>query len=127
MVLRSLARLALLGVLATLAVTVCPAVALSQGAVENATPLEQAREESGIEDRPQNRFELPGGALRLSASELLAANRQQLELSVTLDRAVDDATFELTLPARWLRRRISRASARPAASNAGPTMCRRAP
>ena len=104
MPLRSLVRLAVLGASATLVVAVGPAAALPDGALEDATPLEQAREESAIEDRPQNRFDLPGGALRLSASEVLAANRQQLEFSVTLDRAVDDATLALTLPARWLRR-----------------------
>ncbi len=37
------------------------------------TPLEQAREEAGAEeDRLRTRFEVSGGELRLSASELVA-------------------------------------------------------
>ena len=74
----------------------------AKGAV--ATPLEQAREESGVEEHPSTRHELPAGVLRLSRSELLAAARQSLELSVTLDRDVASGTLELTLPRQWTAR-----------------------
>ncbi len=66
--------------------------------------LEQAREESGIRDRPRTRYELPAGVLRLSRSELLAAGRMQLELSMTLDRDVSAGRLEVTLPRRWVGR-----------------------
>ncbi len=68
------------------------------------TPLEQAREESGVTSPPRSRYDLPAGVLRLSRSELLAAHVQELELSVTLDRDVADGELELTLPARWVSR-----------------------
>jgi subtilisin-like proprotein convertase family protein len=68
------------------------------------TQLEQAREESGLRDRPRMRYELPGGVLRLSAAELLAASAQTLELSVTLDREVAEGTLQLTLPREWIAR-----------------------
>jgi hypothetical protein len=67
-------------------------------------PLEQAREEAGIEDSPKARFDLPAGVLRLSRSELLASSQQELEISVTLDRDVADGGLELTLPQRWISR-----------------------
>jgi len=66
--------------------------------------LEQAREESGLDDRPRSRYELPAGALRLSAPELLASHGDTLEFSVKLDRAVRDGALDLTLPARWVTR-----------------------
>ena len=68
------------------------------------TPLAQAREESAIKDRPRSRFALPAGELRLSSAEVLAASRSKLEFSVSLSRAVERATLDLTLPARWVGR-----------------------
>ena len=70
----------------------------------NPTRLEQAREESGIEDPPRSRYDLPAGVLRLTRSELLAAGHQDLEISVTLDRDVADGVLQLTLPSRWVAR-----------------------
>jgi subtilisin-like proprotein convertase family protein len=94
----------------TMVLTALPAAAafalpkdLAAGA-GTATPLEQAREESSVTDRPRTRFELPAGVLRLSASELLASNRQSLELSMTLERNVANGTLELTLPRLWSAR-----------------------
>jgi hypothetical protein len=73
------------------------------------TPLEQAREEAGVEeDRPRTRFDVSGGELRLSASELVAASLERLALSMTLSRDVRSATLTITLPERWIERsRIS--------------------
>jgi len=68
------------------------------------TPLEMAREESGVARRPQRDRELPAGRVRLSSAELVAASGSALEVSVVLDRAVRRATLELTLPALWLAR-----------------------
>ena len=70
----------------------------------NATPLEQAREASGVSDPPRSRHDLPAGILRLSRSELLAGSGQELELAVTLGRRVAHGTLELTLPAVWVQR-----------------------
>jgi hypothetical protein len=70
----------------------------------NATPLEQAREESAVKDPPRTRHDLPAGVLRLSRSELLAGSGQQLELAVALERGVADGVLELTLPALWVQR-----------------------
>ena len=68
-------------------------------------PLEQAREEAGAEeDRPPTRFEVSGGELRLSASELVAGSSERLVLSVTLSRDVRSATLTITLPERWTER-----------------------
>ncbi|HEV7805172.1 MAG TPA: hypothetical protein VGO80_05095 [Solirubrobacteraceae bacterium] len=69
-----------------------------------ASPLEQAREESGVEDVPRSRHDLPVGVLRLSRSALLATRFQELEISVTLDRDVADGALELTLPSQWIAR-----------------------
>jgi hypothetical protein len=68
------------------------------------TALEQAREESGVKDRPGTRHELDSGVLRLAASELLAAAQQELELTLTLSRDVAEGTLELTLPRQWIGR-----------------------
>ena len=69
------------------------------------TPLEQAREEAGAEeDRLRTRFEVSGGELRLSASELVAASLEPLALSMTLSRNVRSATLTITLPERWIER-----------------------
>ena len=70
----------------------------------NPTPLEQAREESAVKDRPRTRLDLRAGELRLSRSELLASARQDLEITFTLDRDVADGVLELTLPSRWVGR-----------------------
>jgi Divergent InlB B-repeat domain len=71
---------------------------------ERETPLEQAREESGVTDRPAARHEVPAGELRLSAAELLASGGERLALSVVLDRDVRDGALTVTLPALWLER-----------------------
>jgi len=42
--------------------------------------------------------------LRLSASEVLAASNGKVEFSVSLDRAVEEGSLELTLPKLWLQR-----------------------
>ncbi|CAN5141166.1 hypothetical protein BH18ACT14_BH18ACT14_05630 [soil metagenome] len=69
------------------------------------TPLEQAREEAGAEeDRLPTRFDVSGGELRLSTSELVAASLERLALSVTLSRDVRSATLTITLPERWIER-----------------------
>ncbi|MEA2187712.1 MAG: hypothetical protein QOK16_2723 [Solirubrobacteraceae bacterium] len=99
--------LAAIGTLALAAAA--PAAALPddpdrEHAAGNPTPLEQAREESGIQDAPRSRYDLPAGVLRLTPSELLAANQQDLDFSVTLDRDVADGVLELTLPSRWVGR-----------------------
>jgi hypothetical protein len=101
--------LAAIGTLALALAAAAPAAALPddpdrEQAAGNPTPLEQAREESGIQDAPRSRYDLPAGALRLTPSELLAANQQDLDLSVTLDRDVADGVLELTLPSRWVGR-----------------------
>ncbi|HEX8158377.1 MAG TPA: hypothetical protein VF526_13415 [Solirubrobacteraceae bacterium] len=103
---RPLATIATL--VATFAAAV-PAAALPddpdrEQAAGNPTALEQAREESGIHDAPLTRYDLPPGVLRLTRSELLAANHEDLEISVTLDRDVADGVLELTLPSRWVGR-----------------------
>jgi hypothetical protein len=67
-----------------------------------ASALEQAREESGIEDPPPSRYALPAGVLRVTPSELLAGAHQNLDISVTLDRDVAEGVLELTLPSRWV-------------------------
>ncbi len=90
------------------AVTATPASAVpddpdAKGAGPTA-PLEQAREESSVADRPRTRAALPAGDVRLSASELLAAGRQRLELSAVLDRDVTEGTLEITLPRLWTTR-----------------------
>ncbi|MEA2217543.1 MAG: large repetitive protein [Solirubrobacteraceae bacterium] len=69
-----------------------------------ASPLERAREESSVKAAPSTRHELPAGVLRLSRSELLAASRARLQLSVTLDRDVASGTLTLTLPRVWAGR-----------------------
>jgi subtilisin-like proprotein convertase family protein len=95
-------------VLATTAVAllnVASALALPEEERERGqTPLEQAREESGLERRPSTTFDIPAGELRLSASSLLAARHATLELSVTLNRALDQGELDLTLPAAWIGR-----------------------
>ncbi|MDX6682481.1 MAG: hypothetical protein QOG94_2520 [Solirubrobacteraceae bacterium] len=90
-----------------LAIAAVAALAPAAGArprEEGVTRLEQAREESAVRDRPRSVHELPAGLLRVSPSELLATGGQEVELSVTLDRAVADGTLELTLPERWVGR-----------------------
>jgi hypothetical protein len=77
---------------------------LEQAREEGGPRLEQAREASAARDRPPSSHELPAGLLRVTPSELLASAGQELEISVTLDRAVDDGTLELTLPERWAGR-----------------------
>jgi hypothetical protein len=66
--------------------------------------LEQAREESGQEEHPPARHPFDAGVLRLSPSELLASAREELELSVKLERAVVRGTLEVTLPSAWTGR-----------------------
>ncbi|MGH2901731.1 MAG: hypothetical protein ACRDMZ_23860, partial [Solirubrobacteraceae bacterium] len=83
----------LLVIAAALALGAGPALALPEDPDRPAggggpTRLEQAREESGVQERPANRLALPVGVLRLSRSELLATGHMDLELSVTLDRDV---------------------------------------
>jgi len=88
---------------------VSPMVALGAGTAgalprdpDKGGPLEQAGEESAVKDRPPSRLELPAGELRLSASEVLAASNGKVEFSVSLDRAVEEGSLELTLPKLWL-------------------------
>ncbi len=83
---------------------IVPSAAAQGPPPSGVTPLEQAREESGVEDAPRTRHDLPAGVLRLSRSELLATAGQDLEISVTLDRDVARGELELTLPARWVAR-----------------------
>jgi hypothetical protein len=80
------------------------AFALPEDESADATPLEQAREESSVRTHPRERFELPAGRLRLSAAELLAAAGERVELSVTLDRDVAAGKLEVTLPRVWTTR-----------------------
>jgi hypothetical protein len=73
---------------------------------ESETPLDQAREESGVKRRPASRYELPAGELRVS-SELLAASRTPVRFRLDLDRRVPGAKLVLRLPRLWLRRGVS--------------------
>ncbi|MGH2841302.1 MAG: hypothetical protein ACRDKY_10830, partial [Solirubrobacteraceae bacterium] len=68
------------------------------------TPLEQAREESGLKERPRTRFELPEADLRLSPAEVVASSGQELTFTVTLSEALQDGTLELSLPRQWVER-----------------------
>ena len=62
--------------------------------------LDQAREESGAAARPPSRYDLPGGELRVSPSELLASKPgQRLTFEIS---GAPGAKLALTLPARWV-------------------------
>jgi|GEM_PF-1843379 len=97
-------------VVSAIVVTAGPAFALPEDPDEQKaggagpTPLEQAREESAVTDRPRTSYALPAGVLRLSRSELLATAHMDLELSLTLERDVAAGTLEVTLPRQWIGR-----------------------
>ncbi len=68
------------------------------------TPLDQAREESGLTEQPAARHRLPVGELEVLPSELLASVAgQPISFRLTLDRAVPSGTLELILPRDWVR------------------------
>jgi hypothetical protein len=98
---RSLCGLSILA----LAVLAAPAAAEEH---EKDRPLEQAREESGVERAPPSRHALPGAELKVTPNQLLAGRPgQKIRFSVALRRRVPDATLTVTLPRRWLERPAS--------------------
>jgi hypothetical protein len=96
--------LAALSAAGTLTATALAAEEKSGGGFGPApSPLERAKEESGLEGRPATRFAVPSGQLDVTPSELLAARAaQRLRFAVTLQRPTPDAALLVRLPARWL-------------------------
>jgi Bacterial Ig-like domain len=100
-------RVALAALAASLALPAL-AVAEPKQELDRGTPLEQAREEAGIESHPRGRFGVPVGELRISPTELVAARSgQKLRFTVELERPADDASLLVTLPRAWLARGVS--------------------
>ncbi|MEY2515840.1 MAG: hypothetical protein QOJ89_3198, partial [bacterium] len=94
--------------LAALAAALLSAVAFASPQAERerdrgVSPLEQAREESGLRTRPPTRFDVPSGQLSVTPSELLAGQAgQKINFSVTLAKREPGAALLVTLPKRWL-------------------------
>lgn len=66
------------------------------------TPLEQAKEESGVATPPVAQVGTPAGALRLRRAELLAARHgQEIVFELEVERSAPGAAVEIGLPRRW--------------------------
>jgi hypothetical protein len=97
------AVLAALSAAGTLTATTLAAERLGGGFGPAPSPLERAKEESGLEGRPATRFAVPSGRLDVTPSELLAGRAgQRLRFTVTLQRPTPEAALLVRLPARWL-------------------------
>jgi len=97
----------LLAATLTVAVTASSAVAQEGGEEpggEEDRALESAREESAVPRPPSGRAAVPGGEVRVSPAELVAARpEQRIVFTLRMERPRPGAALLVTLPREWTR------------------------